>query len=74
MDEYPDDELRRFIREFLEDFKALVYEDGLYVQARVINRDHLLELGLTERQRETVGLNIPRVIAFRKGREKWERQ
>lgn len=58
MDEIPEDELRRYVREFLEEFKALVHENGLIVQNRQKNRDHLLQLGLTARQREGIVLDL----------------
>jgi hypothetical protein len=58
MDEQPDDELRRLVRQFLEEFKALIYEKGLFVQDRQINRQDLLRLGLTAKQREEAVLSL----------------
>jgi hypothetical protein len=58
MDEIADDELRNYVRQFLYEFKALIYEKGLIVQERQINRTHLLELGLTKSQREEIVLSL----------------
>jgi hypothetical protein len=58
MDEIPEDELRKFVRQFLGEFKALIYEKGLLVQDRQINKHFLLELGLTEQQREEIVLSL----------------
>jgi hypothetical protein len=58
MDEIPKDELFRFIHQFLNEFKALIYEKGLHVKDRQINQRHLLELGLTARQREEIVLSL----------------
>lgn len=58
MAEISEDELRKFVRQFLEEFKALIYEKGLQVQNRQINKQHLLELGLTAKQREEIVLSL----------------
>ncbi len=58
MAEKHEDELRKFTRQFLDDFKALIYEKGLLVKDRQINERHLLELGLTGRQREEIVLSL----------------
>ncbi len=66
MDDIPKDELRKYTRQFLEEFKSLVFEDGLYVTDRLINRDALLELGLTNEQRKEIVLSIS-VIEYDSG-------
>jgi hypothetical protein len=58
MDVMSEDELCRYVHEFLENFKALVLEHGLLVTDRVVNRDQLIELGLTGRQREEMILSL----------------
>jgi len=58
MAEISEDELGKFVRQFLEEFKALMYEKGLLVQDRQINKQHLLELGLTAKQREEIVLSL----------------
>lgn len=58
MAEISEDELRKFVRQFLEEFKALIYDKGLLVQDRKINKQYLLELGLTARQREEIVLSL----------------
>jgi hypothetical protein len=66
MNDIPKDELRNFVRQFLEEFKSLVLENGLYVIDRLINRDALLELGLTDKQRSEIILSIS-VMEFNSG-------
>ena len=56
--EKPDDELNKFVRQFLTELKALIYEKGLIVKDHVKNRDSLLELGLTGKQREEIVLSL----------------
>ena len=58
MVEIRDDELRKHVRQFLEEFKALIYEKGLFVQDRQINRQDLIELGLTAKQRAEIVLSL----------------
>ena len=71
MDENLEDELRKFVRQFLDEFKALIYENGLLVIGRQINRDHLLESGLTAKQREEIVLSLS-VLDFSSGPTKDE--
>jgi len=58
MDEIPEDELRIYVRQFLDEFKALILENGLIVKERQKNKDALLELGLTGKQREGFVLSL----------------
>jgi hypothetical protein len=58
MDEIPEEELLKSVRQFLVEFKALVDENGLDVTDRLVNKDALLELGLTARQREDIVLSL----------------
>jgi hypothetical protein len=58
MDETHEDALRRFVRQFLQEFKSLIFENGLFVKDRQINRQHLLELDLTAKQREEIVLSL----------------
>jgi hypothetical protein len=58
MDEIQEDELRKYVRQFLEEFKSLIFENGLQVTDRQINKLHLLELGLTAKQREEIVLSL----------------
>jgi hypothetical protein len=51
MDGLPDDEKRKLIKNFLYEFKELMAEDRLFVGDRVKNREALISLGLTVRQR-----------------------
>jgi hypothetical protein len=54
MNEIPEEELRRDVHQFLIEFKSLILEKGLIVTERMVNRDLLLELGLTKEQREEI--------------------
>jgi hypothetical protein len=58
MDEIPKEDLPKFVHQFLTEFKALIYEKGLYVRERQINKLPLLGLGLTARQREEIVLSL----------------
>ena len=58
MEEIAEDELRRYVRQFLIEFKALIDQHGLYVTNRLVNRDALLDLGLTGTQREEIVLSL----------------
>jgi len=58
MDEIPIDELRKFVRQFLIDLKNLIYDKGLIVQNREVNKQNLLELGLTGKQREEIVISL----------------
>lgn len=58
MDDLPDHEKRRHINNFLRDFKALIGEGRYLIGDRVKNRNSLIELGLTESQRNTVILSL----------------
>ncbi|NPV57606.1 MAG: toxin [Anaerolineae bacterium] len=58
MAEIPEDDLYKLAHQFLVDFKALIYEQGLLVKDRQLNKQHLLELGLTATQREEIVLSL----------------
>jgi hypothetical protein len=58
MDDIPEDKLRIFVRQFLDEIKALILAKQLYVENRLKNRDALLELGLTESDRERFILSL----------------
>lgn len=58
MDEIPEDQRKEYVRQFLKELKWLIDESGLIVADRVKNRDALLELGLTARQREEIVLSL----------------
>lgn len=58
MDDLPDNEKRRHINNFLRDIKALIGEGRYLIRDRVKNRNSLIELGLTERQRDNVILSL----------------
>jgi uncharacterized protein (DUF488 family) len=51
MEGLPDDAKRKHIRNFLQNFKELIYEGKYYIQDSMKNRQALSDLGLTERQR-----------------------
>jgi len=51
MDEKPEDQLQRMVRQFLQEFKSLLDENGLFITDRQINTKALLDLGLTAKQR-----------------------
>ncbi len=58
MDDISQEELQKHVKEFLREFKALIYEEGLIIMDRVKNRDSLLEMGLTAKQREEIVLSL----------------
>ena len=58
MSEIPEEELHKFVSQFLKDFKDLTYEKGLLVTVRVKNTRALLDLGLTGKQREEILLGL----------------
>ena len=58
MDEIPESELRKYVLQFLKEFKDLIFEHGLFVTNRLVNRDALLNLGLTDRQRDEIILSL----------------
>ena len=53
---------------FLKEFQKLVNNDGLIVAHRIVNRDALIDLSLTSRQREHIVLNL-NVNNYSKGPE-----
>ena len=52
MDEKPEDKLLREVRQFLQEFKSLLDENGFFITDRQKNSQALLDLGLTAKQRE----------------------
>jgi hypothetical protein len=58
MEDKSEDELRKFVRQFLVEFKVLIYENKLRINARLKNKDALLELGLTGDQRKEIILSL----------------
>jgi len=58
MDDKSKDELRKFVRQFLDEFKVLIYENKLRINDRLKNKDSLLELGLTGNQRKEIILSL----------------
>ncbi len=52
MDGLPEEKKRRFINNFLLEMKQLVYEGRCFISKNIKNREGLIALGLTERQRE----------------------
>ena len=52
MDENDREELCKQVKQFLLEIKYLIYQEGLYIKNRKINRDAIFELGLNSRQRE----------------------
>lgn len=58
MAEISEDELRNFVRQYLIEFKALIYENGFQVTNRQINKQQLIELGLTAKDREEIVLTL----------------
>lgn len=57
MDE-SDAELANYVRQFLYEFKSSILEKNLIVRDRVKNKESLLELGLTAKQREEIILAL----------------
>ena len=53
-----DDEIKRYAASFLKEFKALLLEGRFFVKNRLVNRKALVDLGLTERQREEEILSL----------------
>jgi hypothetical protein len=51
-------ELERYVRQFLYEFKALILERGLFMKDRVKNKESLVDLGLTKKQREEIILDL----------------
>lgn len=58
MDDKSKDELRKFVRQFLDEFKVLIYGNKLSITDRLKNRDALLELGFTDKQRKEIILSL----------------
>ena len=58
MAQFPEEELRRYVRDFLKDFKDLTYARRLRIKNRPENKEALIELGLTDKQREEVILSL----------------
>jgi len=58
MDDIPKEELPRYVRQFLDEFKALIFEKRFVVTDRVKNKEALLQLGLTAKQREEIILSL----------------
>lgn len=58
MDEISKEEQSKYVRQFLKEFKALIDEKGLIVTDRVTNKDSLLVLGLTGKQRDEIVLSL----------------
>jgi hypothetical protein len=52
------DELQKFVRQFLDELKTLIWQDGLYVAERQTNKATLVDLGLTGKQREEIVLSL----------------
>jgi hypothetical protein len=58
MEENNEDNQKRHLGNFLKEFKNLIYEGHLIITDRIKNRQSLIELGLTERQREEELLSL----------------
>jgi len=58
MDDKNMDELQKFIRQFLEEFKVLIYGNKLSIADHLKNRYALLELGFTGKQRVEIILSL----------------
>ena len=58
MDDLSEEELRRYVPEFLAEIKNLILQEGLYVAEHQKNKATLLELGLTGKQREEIVLSL----------------
>jgi hypothetical protein len=58
MNENEKEEKCKQVKQFLIEIKSLVYQKGLYIKERKINRDALLEIGLTAKQREESILDL----------------
>ena len=75
-----DDELRGYIKDFLQEFKELINEGKLITADRVNNRNALTDLGLTDTQRreEILSLSVedyfagPKDDKYRAGDQYWE--
>ena len=58
MDEISEEELKKYVKQFLKELKDLIYEKGLIVWNLGRNRISLLELGLTIVQRKEIILSL----------------
>jgi hypothetical protein len=58
MNDKSEDELQKFVRQFLAEFKNLIYENKFSTNDRLKNKDALLELGLTSNQRKEIILSL----------------
>jgi hypothetical protein len=58
MDDISEEELRTHVKNFLKEIKELILAEGLRVKDRVINKESLLKLGLTQKQREDEVLSL----------------
>ena len=58
MDDVSDEELCRHVIQFLREIKELIHQEGLFIQDRVKNKESLIELGLTSKQRNEEVLSL----------------
>jgi hypothetical protein len=58
MDDKLESELRIFVHQFLNEFKVLIYVNKLSITDRLKNRDALLELGFTDKQKKEIILSL----------------
>jgi hypothetical protein len=58
MDEISEKEYQKYVTDFLIEFKALIHENRLHIKDHDKNRNSLLELGLTGKQREEILLSL----------------
>lgn len=58
MDDKSENELQKYVRQFLSEFKELIYANGFRIIDRLKNKDALLELGLTSNQRKEIILSL----------------
>ena len=58
MGDKSENELQKYVRQFLSEFKDLIYASGLRIIDRIKNRDALLELGFTDKQRKDIILSL----------------
>jgi len=58
MDDKSENELLKCVRQFLSEFKDVIYANGLRIIERLKNKDALLELGLTSNQRKEIILSL----------------
>ncbi len=58
MDDLPQDEIRKYVYNFLVEFKNLMVENDLSIMPNVKNKEGMLELGLTIEQRKDIVLSL----------------